>query len=113
MEGGVEVSLETVLQHALKEEVDGGNIGAVRHFGDSRAASEQANVPALAIDDNRARVPLPREGTRLGVTRQDGDLFRHPTGWWALEVDLSKRTNGIKASDGKVGGGAALNDHNA
>ena len=101
-----------MLQHALEEEGDGGKVGAVGHFSDSSAASEPAGKSALAIDDSRARVARPGEGTRLGVSRQDGGLLRHLTGL-ALEVDPGERTDGVEASDGEVGGVAALDDHNA
>jgi len=105
IEGGGEVSHETVLRHAHDEEVDGGKVGAVEHFRDSSGASEQAGKPALAIDDSRARVARPGEGTKLGVARQDGGLLLHLTGL-ALEVDPGERT------DGEVRGVAALDDHN-
>lgn len=112
IEGGGEISLEAVLQHALEEEVDRGKLGAVRRFSDSSTPSEQAGKPALAIDDSRARVARPGEGTGLGVARQDGDLLRHLIGL-ALEVDPGERTDGVEASDGEVGGVAALDDHDA
>lgn len=100
-----------MLQRELEEEVDS-KVGTVEHFSDSSAASEQAGKPALAIDDSRARVARPGEGTRLGVARQDGCLLRHLTGL-ALEVDPGERTDGVEASDGEVGGLATLDDHNA
>ena len=52
VEGGGKVSLETMLQHALWEEVYGGKVGAVRCFSDSSTTSEQASKPALAINDS-------------------------------------------------------------
>lgn len=78
-------------------------MGAVGHFSDSGAPSEQAGKPALAMDDSRARVAWPREGTRLVVARQDSDLLRHLTRL-ALKVDPGERTDGIEASNGEVGG---------
>jgi len=63
IEGGVEVSLETVLQHTLEQEVDGGKVGAVGRFAGSCTASEQAGKLALAVDDSRARVAGFGEGT--------------------------------------------------
>ena len=69
IEGGEEVSLKTMLRHALEEEFGGGDVGAVGHFSVSSAASEQPGKPALAIDDSRARVARLGEGTRLVVAR--------------------------------------------
>ncbi len=69
-EGGGEVNLDTVIQHALAEEVDGGKdhkVGAVRLVSASSAA--------FAINDSQARVARPGEGTRLGVAREDSDLL--------------------------------------
>jgi len=43
---------------------------------------------------------------------QDSDLLRRLTRL-ALGVDYSERTDGVKVSDGEVGGVAALDDHNA
>jgi hypothetical protein len=70
-ERGREVGLDTGLQHALEQEINGGNVGAVRLiiFSTESALSEQASKPALAINDSRARVARPGEATRLGVAR--------------------------------------------
>ena len=46
IEGGVEVSLETVLQHALEQEVDRGEVGAVGRFGGPVAPAPPVSKPA-------------------------------------------------------------------
>jgi len=95
----------------LEDEVDRGKVGAVGLVNDSRAASEQACKPALAINDSRARVGRTGKGTRLVVAGQVSDLLRRLTGL-VLGVDSGERTDGVKMSDGEVGGVAVLDDHN-
>ncbi len=65
-----------------------------------------------SLPDNRDRVSTLGEGTRLGVARQHSNLLRHLTRL-ALEVDPGERTDVVEASDGEVGGVAALDDHSA
>ena len=60
-EEGEEVGFEIVRFHAFAEEIDRGDVCAVRDVADSSAAREQACHPALTIDDTRARVTGPGE----------------------------------------------------
>ena len=109
-EGGEEVGPETVHRHALTEEVDGSDVGAVGDVGDSSAAREQAGNPALTIDDTRAGVARIGEGSRLRVARQDNHLLRHRTRL-ALEIVPREGADGVKTPDGEAGGVAALHHH--
>ena len=53
IEGGGKVSLETMVQHTLNKEVDGGNISAIGHFSALGSTTcEQASYPALTINNS-------------------------------------------------------------
>ena len=60
-----EVGVETIVLHALADEVDRCDVRAVRDIGVSSAACHQTSNSTLAISDTRAGVARLREGSRL------------------------------------------------
>jgi len=68
-EDRVDVGLaESFVVHAL-EEADGRGVGDVRGRRSASTAGEEA------VDNDRTRVALGREGAGLGVEREDGPFF--------------------------------------
>lgn len=105
-----DVSRETVLLQAFKEEGDKGNIRAVRYLSGSATARKHTSNSTPAIDDSCTRVSTFRERPRLKRARQHRNLPRLFTRLF-LEGIAFDRTDVVQTSDSKSGSAATLEDH--
>ena len=112
-EDWVDVGLvKPIFLHALEEEADGCGVGDVRGRRGTSTAGEEATNASEAIDNDRARVTLFREGARLGVEGEDGPFFGSLS-FVIFEVLTGVGENVVGTADGQVGGVTTLDHHKA
>ncbi len=112
-EDRVDVGLvESVVLHALEEEANGRGISDVQGRRGASTAGEETTDTSEAVDDDRTRVALFREGAGLGVEREDSPFFGG-LGFVIVVVDTGVGANVVGTADGQAGGATALDHHKA
>ena len=102
--------VESVFLHALEKEADGRGVGDIQGRRGANTTSEKAADAPEAVDDDRTRVALGREGAGLGVKREDGPFFGG-LGFVVVVVVTGVGENVVGTTNSQASGVTALDYH--
>ena len=93
------IHLDAAGEQLLVDELDGRNISDIERGRKTRAPGDDSSDPALAVDDNRARISRLRECLEFGVVAEGSQLHRD-IGTAVIPVVSDEGVNVIDATGG-------------